>query len=74
MCKFQYVVLDGNLNLIFVHSSCRIPVPFISSMVQGKLAIRAVLTHDEKLLQSLIQDVKRVCSVILKFLLESMNR
>lgn len=37
--------------------------PFISSVVQSKLAIRAVLTDDTKLLKLLIEDVDRVCSV-----------
>jgi hypothetical protein len=38
-------------------------VPFISAVVQSKLAIRAVLINDPKLLKSLIDDVDRVCSV-----------
>ncbi|CAF1146314.1 unnamed protein product [Adineta steineri] len=38
-------------------------VPFISSFVQSKLAIRAVLLNDTKLLKSLIDDVDHVCSV-----------
>ncbi|CAF3795485.1 unnamed protein product [Adineta steineri] len=38
-------------------------VPFISSFVQSKLAIRAVLLDDTKLLKSLIDDVDHVCSV-----------
>jgi len=43
-----------------------LPVPFISSIVQGKLAIRAVLINDPALLKSLINDVDRVCSVHVK--------
>jgi hypothetical protein len=43
-----------------------LPVPFISSIVQGKLAIRAVLINDPALLKSLITDVDRVCSVHVK--------
>lgn len=43
-----------------------LPVPFISSVVQGKLAIRAVLINDVELLKSLIDDVDRVCSVHVK--------
>jgi hypothetical protein len=43
-----------------------LPVPFISSIVQGKLAIRAVLINDPALLKSLIADVDRVCSVHVK--------
>jgi hypothetical protein len=38
-------------------------VPFISSYVQSKLAIRAVLLNDSKLLKSLINDIDHVCSV-----------
>ena len=41
----------------------RLSVPFISSVVQSKLAIRAVLLNNEALLKSLIDDVDRVCSV-----------
>ncbi|CAF0863254.1 unnamed protein product [Adineta ricciae] len=41
-------------------------VPFISSIVQSKLAIRAVLINDPTLLKSLINDVNRVCSVHVK--------
>ena len=44
---------------------CSIPVPYISSSVQGKLAIRAVLLNDAALLESLIASVDRVCSVML---------
>ncbi|CAF0916058.1 unnamed protein product [Rotaria sp. Silwood1] len=40
-----------------------LPVPFISSFIQSKLAIRAVMINDSKLLKSLINDVHRVCSV-----------
>jgi hypothetical protein len=40
-----------------------LPVPFISSVVHGKLAIRAVLINDSKLLKNLIDDVEHVCSV-----------
>ncbi|CAF3181779.1 unnamed protein product [Rotaria socialis] len=40
-----------------------LPVPFISSFVQSKLAIRAVLINDAKLLKSLINDVDHVCSI-----------
>ncbi|CAF2691907.1 unnamed protein product [Rotaria sp. Silwood2] len=40
-----------------------LPVPFISSSVQSKLAIRAVLLNDSVLLKSLIDDVDHVCSV-----------
>lgn len=40
-----------------------ISVPFISSSVQSKLAIRAVILNDAQLLQNLIDDVDRVCSV-----------
>ncbi|UJR19473.1 hypothetical protein I4U23_022604 [Adineta vaga] len=40
-----------------------LPVPFISSSVQSKLAIRAVLRNDPILLKSLINDVDRVSSV-----------
>ncbi|CAF1971897.1 unnamed protein product [Rotaria magnacalcarata] len=40
-----------------------LPVPFISSSIQSKLAIRAVLLNDRILLNSLIDDVDRVCSV-----------
>ena len=40
-----------------------LPVPFISSSVQSKLAIRAVLLNDLDLLKSLINDVDRVCTV-----------
>ncbi|CAF5187269.1 unnamed protein product, partial [Rotaria magnacalcarata] len=40
-----------------------LPVPFISSFVQSKLAIRAVLINDSKLLKSLINDVDHVCSI-----------
>jgi hypothetical protein len=43
-----------------------LPVPFISSIVQGKLAIRAVLINDPALLKSLIADVDRVSSVHVK--------
>ncbi len=43
-----------------------LPVPFISSIVQGKLAIRAVLINDPALLKILINDVDRVCSVHVK--------
>ncbi|CAF1343422.1 unnamed protein product [Rotaria magnacalcarata] len=38
-------------------------IPFISSIVQSKLAIRAVLINDSKLLKSLIDDLDHVCSV-----------
>lgn len=38
-------------------------VPFISSLVQSKLAFRAVFLNDVKLLKSLIADTDRVCSV-----------
>ncbi|CAF3379069.1 unnamed protein product [Rotaria sp. Silwood1] len=41
-------------------------VPFISSIVQSKLAIRAVLINDSKLLKTLIDDVDHVCSVHVK--------
>ena len=44
---------------------CSVPVPFISSSVQGKLAIRAVMLDDADLLKSLLADVDRVCSVML---------
>ena len=44
-----------------------LPVPFISSSVQSKLAIRAVLRNDPILLKSLIDDVDRVCSVKKEF-------
>ncbi|CAF3833837.1 unnamed protein product, partial [Rotaria sp. Silwood1] len=40
-----------------------LPVPFISSSVQSKLAIRAVILNDPILLKCLIDDVDRVCSV-----------
>lgn len=40
-----------------------VSVPFISSSVQSKLAIRAVLLNDAELLKSLIDDVDRVYSV-----------
>ncbi|CAF4086910.1 unnamed protein product, partial [Rotaria sp. Silwood2] len=40
-----------------------LPVPFISSFIQSKLAIRAVIINDSKLLKSLINDVHRVASV-----------
>ncbi|CAF4919571.1 unnamed protein product [Rotaria sp. Silwood1] len=40
-----------------------LPVSFISSSVQSKLAIRAVILNDRILLKSLIDDVDRVCSV-----------
>ncbi|CAF0960955.1 unnamed protein product [Adineta ricciae] len=40
-----------------------LPVPFISSYVQSKLAIRAVNLNDAKLLKSLINDTNHVCSV-----------
>ncbi len=49
--------------MVFLFS---LPVPFISSLVQGKLAIRAVLINDSTLLKSLISDVDRVCSVHIK--------
>ncbi|CAF2162294.1 unnamed protein product [Rotaria magnacalcarata] len=39
------------------------PAPFISSTVQSKLAIRAVLLNDAELLKSLIDDINRVYSV-----------
>ncbi|CAF3484731.1 unnamed protein product [Rotaria sordida] len=38
-------------------------VPFISSFIQSKLTIRAVIINDSKLLKSLINDVHHVCSV-----------
>ncbi|CAF0987776.1 unnamed protein product [Adineta steineri] len=38
-------------------------VPYVSSIVQSKLAIRAVLINDPILLKGLIDDVNRVCSV-----------
>ncbi|UJR15954.1 hypothetical protein I4U23_002874 [Adineta vaga] len=41
-------------------------VPFISSIVQSKLAIRAVLLNDTGLLKSLINDIDHVCSVHVK--------
>ena len=40
-----------------------LPIPFISSIIQGKLAIRAVLINDTKLLEKLIDDIVHVCSV-----------
>ncbi|CAF0899034.1 unnamed protein product [Didymodactylos carnosus] len=40
-----------------------LPVPYISTIVQGKLAIRAVLLNDHKLLKTLIDDVDRVYSI-----------
>jgi hypothetical protein len=40
-----------------------LPIPFISSAVQSKLAIRAILLNDSILLKSLIDDIDRVCSV-----------
>ncbi|CAF4470899.1 unnamed protein product [Rotaria sp. Silwood2] len=43
-----------------------VSVPFISSLVQSKLAIRAVLINDSNLLKTLIDDVDRVCSVHVK--------
>ncbi|CAF3793465.1 unnamed protein product [Rotaria socialis] len=39
------------------------PAPFISSTVQSKLAIRAVILNDAELLKSLIDDINRVYSV-----------
>lgn len=40
-----------------------LPVPFISSSVQSKLAIRAVILNNATLLQDLIDDTDHVCSV-----------
>ena len=39
------------------------PVPFISSSVQSKLAIRAVMLDNSELLQRLINDIDHVYSV-----------
>ncbi len=40
-------------------------VPFVSVKAHGKLLFRAVLTKDYKLLQELINDSKRIGSVML---------
>lgn len=55
-------ILKTHLQFLLI-ICCSLPVPFISSSVQSKLAIRAVILNDEALLQSLICDVDRVCSV-----------
>ena len=52
-----------NRELIQISLLFSFPVPFISSSVQSKLAIRAVILNDPLLLKTLIDDVDRVYSV-----------
>ena len=41
-------------------------VPFVSSLAHGKLAIRAVLTNDMKLLEQCNQNLKEINSLFVK--------
>ncbi|CAF3062725.1 unnamed protein product [Rotaria sp. Silwood2] len=61
--KENQAVTDYQVDPFF---ELNVSVPFISSSVQSKLAIRAVLLNDADLLKSLIDDVDRVYSVHIK--------
>jgi len=62
--KLNKVFITDRLFCVYIFS---LPIPYISSSVQSKLAIRAVNLNDVKLLQSLIDDVDHVSSVKLIF-------
>ncbi|CAF1574984.1 unnamed protein product [Rotaria sp. Silwood1] len=61
--KENQAVTDYQVDPFF---ESNVPVPFISSSVQSKLAIRAVILNDAELLKSFIDDVARVYSVHIK--------
>ena len=56
-------VFSENTVTSFPYYVCRDKVEFISKNVHGKLAIRAVLNRDMKLMQSLMEDKEEIYRV-----------
>lgn len=64
---YSYSIINEYNSNFALFNFSSVPIPYVSSSAHSKLLIRAILLKDMNMLESLLKDTQKICSVSIIF-------